>query len=189
MKKTFLSLGVALLLCGCASTPSQNNLTLSGLNPANFEKVIENNQALKLYTLKNANGVEVCITNFGARIVSIMVPDKNGEMQDVVLGFDNIEDYITNLLEEIQDNIFKKALDFRESRTVKVDTWEDFKTQIENNMFVYAHWDGTPETEQKIKDETKATIRCIPLDDDFEDGKCIYSGQPSTRRVIFARAY
>ena len=94
MKKTFLSLGVALLLCGCASTPSQNNLTLSGLNPANFEKVIENNQALKLYTLKNANGVEVCITNFGARIVSIMVPDKNGEMQDVVLGFDNIEDYI-----------------------------------------------------------------------------------------------
>ena len=94
MKKTFLSLGVALLLCGCASTPSQNNLTLSGLNPANFEKVIENNQALKLYTLKNANGVEVCITNFGARIVSIMVPDKNGEMKDVVLGFDNIEDYI-----------------------------------------------------------------------------------------------
>ena len=94
MKKTFLSLGVALLLCGCASTPSQNNLTLSGLNPANFEKVIENNQALKLYSLKNANGVEVCITNFGARIVSIMVPDKNGEMQDIVLGFDNIEDYI-----------------------------------------------------------------------------------------------
>ena len=94
MKKTFLSIGVALLMCGCASTPSQNNLTLSGLNPANFEKVIENNQALKLYTLKNANGVEVCITNFGARIVSIMVPDKNGEMQDVVLGFDNIEDYI-----------------------------------------------------------------------------------------------
>ena len=94
MKKTFLSLGVALLLYGCTSTPSQNNLTLSGLNPANFEKVIENNQALKLYTLKNANGVEVCITNFGARIVSIMVPDKNGEMQDVVLGFDNIEDYI-----------------------------------------------------------------------------------------------
>ncbi len=102
---------------------------------------------------------------------------------------DNIEDYITNLLEEIQDNIFKKALDFRESRTVKVDTWEEFKEQIENSMFVYAHWDGTPETEQKIKEETKATIRCIPLDDDFEDGKCIYTGQPSKRRVIFARAY
>ncbi len=102
---------------------------------------------------------------------------------------DNIEDYITNLLEEIQNNIFQKALDFRQSRTVKADTWEEFKEQIENSMFVYAHWDGTPETEQKIKEETKATIRCIPLDDDFEDGKCIYSGQPSKRRVIFARAY
>jgi prolyl-tRNA synthetase len=102
---------------------------------------------------------------------------------------DGIEDYITNLLEEIQNNIFQKALDFRQSRTVKVDTWEDFKTQIENSMFVYAHWDGTPETEQKIKEETKATIRCIPLDDDYEDGTCIYSGQPSKRRVIFARAY
>ena len=102
---------------------------------------------------------------------------------------DNIEDYITSLLDEIQDNIFQKALNFRESRTVKVDTWEEFKEQIENSMFVYAHWDGTPETEQRIKEETKATIRCIPLDDDFEDGKCIYSGQPSKRRVIFARAY
>ena len=94
MKKTLLGLGIAILACGCTSTPSKDNLTLSGLNPANFEKTIENNQALKLYTLKNANGMEVCITNFGARIVSIMVPDQNGDMQDVVLGFDNIEDYI-----------------------------------------------------------------------------------------------
>lgn len=105
------------------------------------------------------------------------------------ITIDNIEDYITNLLDEIQNNIYQKALDFRQSRTVKADTWEEFKEQIENSMFVYAHWDGTPETEQKIKEETKATIRCIPLDDDFEDGKCIYSGQPSKRRVIFARAY
>ena len=110
-------------------------------------------------------------------------------LEKTSVAIDNIEDYITNLLEEIQNNIFKKALDFRESRTVRVDTWEEFKEQIENSMFVYAHWDGTPETEQKIKEETKATIRCIPLDDDFEDGKCIYSGQPSKRRVIFARAY
>ncbi len=110
-------------------------------------------------------------------------------LEKTTATIDNIEDYITNLLEEIQNNIFQKALNFRESRTVKVDTWEEFKEQIENNMFVYAHWDGTSETEQKIKDETKATIRCIPLDDDFEEGKCIYSGQPSTRRVIFARAY
>ncbi len=110
-------------------------------------------------------------------------------LEKTTTTIDNIEDYIANLLEEIQDNIFQKALNFRESRTVKVDTWEEFKEQIENSMFVYAHWDGTPETEQKIKEETKATIRCIPLDDDFEDGKCIYSGQPSKRRVIFARAY
>ena len=110
-------------------------------------------------------------------------------LEKTTTTIDNIEDYIASLLEEIQDNIFQKALNFRESRTVKVDTWEEFKEQIENSMFVYAHWDGTPETEQKIKEETKATIRCIPLDDDFEDGKCIYSGQPSKRRVIFARAY
>ena len=110
-------------------------------------------------------------------------------LEKTTVSIDNIEDHIANLLEEIQNNIFQKALDFRESKTVKVDTWEEFKEQIENSMFVYAHWDGTPETEQKIKEETKATIRCIPLDDDFEDGKCIYSGQPSKRRVIFARAY
>ena len=110
-------------------------------------------------------------------------------LEKTTVTIDNIEDYITNLLDEIQNNIFQKALNFRQSRTVKVDTWEEFKEQIENSMFVYAHWDGTPETEQKIKEETKATIRCIPLDDDFEDGKCIYSGQPSKRRVIFARAY
>ena len=110
-------------------------------------------------------------------------------LEKTSVAIDNIEDYITNLLEEIQNNIFQKALDFRKSKTVKADTWEEFKEQIENSMFVYAHWDGTPETEQKIKEETKATIRCIPLDDDFEDGKCIYSGQPSKRRVIFARAY
>lgn len=110
-------------------------------------------------------------------------------LEKTTVTIDNIEDYITSLLDEIQNNIFQKALDFRKSRTVKADTWEEFKEQIENSMFVYAHWDGTPETEQKIKEETKATIRCIPLDDDFEDGKCIYSGQPSKRRVIFARAY
>lgn len=110
-------------------------------------------------------------------------------LEKTTVTIDNIEEHITNLLDEIQNNIFQKALNFRQSRTVKVDTWEEFKEQIENSMFVYAHWDGTPETEQKIKEETKATIRCIPLDDDFEDGKCIYSGQPSKRRVIFARAY
>ena len=73
---------------------------------------------------------------------------------------------------------------------VKVDTYDEFKEQIENGRFVLAHWDGTPETEAKIKEETKATIRCIPMDfDTTEDGKCIYTGKPSSRRVLFARSY
>lgn len=94
MKKFFFPICMTLLISGCASNSSDNNLTLSGLNPTRFEKVINENQTTSLYTLKNANGMEVCVTNFGARIVSIMVPDKNGEMKDVVLGFDNIDDYI-----------------------------------------------------------------------------------------------
>lgn len=95
MKKELISIVVLLaFLTGCTPTPSQQNLTLSGLDPARFEKMIDDNKPVKLYTLKNESGMEVCITNFGARIVSIMVPDKNGKMTDVVLGFDNIEDYI-----------------------------------------------------------------------------------------------
>jgi aldose 1-epimerase len=94
MKNILLISGMALLLSGCASTPSNDNLTLSGLNPSHFETIIDDTKSTKLYTLKNSNGMEVCITNFGARIVSIMVPDKSGNMTDVVLGFDNIEDYI-----------------------------------------------------------------------------------------------
>lgn len=93
MKQLLSTISIALFLIGCTSTPT-DNLTMSGLNPTRFEKVINENQTTKLYTLENANGMEVCITNFGARIVSIMVPDKNGNMQDVVLGFDNIDDYI-----------------------------------------------------------------------------------------------
>ena len=94
MKNLILTFGIAFLLIGCASTPSNENLTLSGLDPNRFVKIIDGNKSTQLYTLKNGNGMEVCITNFGARIVSIMVPDKNGDMTDVVLGFDNIEDYI-----------------------------------------------------------------------------------------------
>ena len=94
MKNILLISGIAFLLSGCASTPSNDNLTLSGLNPSHFETTIDDTKSTQLYTLKNSNGMEVCITNFGARIVSIMVPDKDGNMTDVVLGFDNIEDYI-----------------------------------------------------------------------------------------------
>jgi len=98
---------------------------------------------------------------------------------------------IVALMDEIQDNIYKKAVDFRSAMTYKVDTWEEFKQKIEEGGFLLCHWDGTTETEEKIKEETKATIRCIPIDSFVceEEGKCIYSGKPSHRRVIFARAY
>ncbi len=102
---------------------------------------------------------------------------------------DGIVEHITALLDEIQANIYQKALKFREEHTFRVDTWDEFKDRIEKGGFILAHWDGTAETEEKVKDETKATIRCIPLDAPEEAGKCVYSGQPSSRRVIFARAY
>jgi len=102
---------------------------------------------------------------------------------------DGIVDHIKSLLDEIQANVYQKALKFREENTFKVDTWDQFKDQIEKGGFLLAHWDGTAETEEKIKDETKATIRCIPLDAEMEPGKCVYSGEASDKRVIFARAY
>ena len=102
---------------------------------------------------------------------------------------DGIVDHIKTLLDEIQQNIYQKALKFREDNTYSVDTWDEFKAQIELGGFILAHWDGTAETEEKIKDETKATIRLIPLEADEEAGKCVYSGAPSAKRVVFARAY
>ena len=103
---------------------------------------------------------------------------------------DDIENYIEVLLNDIQKNIYQKASKFRNENTFLVDTYEEFKDIIENKGgFVLAHWDGTPETEQKIKQETKATIRVIPLDAPEENGKCIYTGKPSNKRVLFAKAY
>ena len=98
---------------------------------------------------------------------------------------------IEELLDEIQRNIYAKALKFRDEHIIKVDTWEDFKEKIEQGGFLLCHWDGTTETEERIKEETKATIRCIPIDTAVceEEGKCIYSGKPSGRRVLFARSY
>jgi len=103
---------------------------------------------------------------------------------------EGIEEYIKNLLDEIQENIYKKAFEFRKNSTYIVNDWETFKTKIEEGGFLMCHWDGTSETEEKIKNETKATIRCIPLEDVLEEeGTCVYSGKPSKRRVIFARSY
>ena len=105
------------------------------------------------------------------------------------VAFDGIVETIQNLLKEIQDNIYQQALNFRIENTREVDTWEDFKEEIKKPGFLLCHWDGTPETEEKIKAETKATIRCIPLEGDKTPGKCIYTGKPSAQRVIFAIAY
>ena len=105
------------------------------------------------------------------------------------VAFDGIVETIQNLLKEIQDNIYQKALNFRIENTREVDTWEDFKEEIKKPGFLLCHWDGTPETEEKIKAETKATIRCIPLEGDKTPGMCIYTGKPSAQRVIFAIAY
>lgn len=102
---------------------------------------------------------------------------------------DTIAEYIPELLEEIQSNIYRKALTFRDSMTRTVDTYEEFKEEIEKGGFILAHWDGTTETEEKIKEETKATIRCIPLEGDKTPGKCMVTGKPSAQRVIFARNY
>jgi len=110
-------------------------------------------------------------------------------LEKETLQFTDIADKIEHLLEKIQKNIYQKALDFREENTFEVDTWEGFKDRIEKGGFVLAHWDGTPETEQKIKEETKATIRVIQPERKSESGKCIYTGNPSSQRVVFAKSY
>lgn len=102
---------------------------------------------------------------------------------------EGIENYIEQLLADIQQSMYNKALAFRDANIRKADTWDQFLRMIEEPGFIYAHWDGTGETEDKIKELTKATIRCIPLDNPQEDGVCIFSGKPSKERVIFARAY
>jgi prolyl-tRNA synthetase len=97
---------------------------------------------------------------------------------------------VEHLLSQIQDNIYRKALTFRETKTCNADTMQEFTRILdEEGGFVFAHWDGTAGTETKIKEKTKATIRCIPLHNKQEEGKCIYSGKPSKQRVLFARAY
>lgn len=106
-----------------------------------------------------------------------------------IVSMEGIEEYIQNLLKEIQANIFQKALDYRASMTREVDSYDEFKVEIEKGGFLLCHWDGTPETEEKIKEETKATIRCIPLNGDKTPGVCMVTGKPSAQRVVFARAY
>lgn len=110
-------------------------------------------------------------------------------LQKQTVPFEGIVDYVADLLEDIQDNIYQKALKFRDEHISVADSYDEFKEKIEAGGFVLAHWDGTTETELRVKEETKATIRCIPLDGDETPGTCIFTGKPSARRVIFARNY
>lgn len=110
-------------------------------------------------------------------------------LEKQIYNLTDIENKVEHLLDSIQNNLYQKALSFREQNTIIVNTWEEFKEAIEKGGFVLAHWDGTTETEVKIKEETKATIRTIPLNNKLEEGKCILTGKPSSQRVIFAKAY
>lgn len=121
------------------------------------------------------NQIEVALRDTG---------DKN------FISLEKSVEHILSLLQEIDENIYQKAKDNKQELTTKVDTWDDFQNVIENKGgFVSAHWDGTTETEEKIQELTKATIRCIPLDAEKEEGKCIFTGKPSQQRVLFAKAY
>ena len=122
---------------------------------------------------------------------NIEVARRDTQTKEVVALTNGLGSYLIDLLDEVQNSIYTKAKDFRDANTHRIDTWEEFKTAIEADVpgFLYAHWDGTTETEEKIQEETKATIRCIPIDNPLEDGVCVYSGKPSKQRVLFAKAY
>ena len=105
------------------------------------------------------------------------------------IALENISHCIENLLSDIQSNLFSRAESFQKENTYVVDNFEDFKEKINLGGFVLAHWDGSTETEDKIKQLTKATIRCIPIDSKEESGKCIFTGKPSCKRVVFAKSY
>jgi len=140
------------------------------------------------YELK---GVPVRIA-LGARDLGTGVVEvaRRDTKEKTSIPLEGIETYIINLLEEIQQNLYNRALKFREENTIEVDNWDDFVRLLDEKPgFLSAHWDGTAETEEAIKEKTKATIRCIPLNNKKEGGRCILTGKPSSQRVIFARAY
>jgi len=111
-------------------------------------------------------------------------------LEKELVSLDNVVEHVEKLMIEIQENLYKKAVDFRTKNTTEVSTYDEFKEVLKTKSgFVLAHWDGTPETEERIKKETKATIRCIPLEGEKVSGKCVFSGKPSTQKVLFAKAY
>jgi prolyl-tRNA synthetase len=111
--------------------------------------------------------------------------------EKTTVQIDGVVAYIDQLLKDIQQNLYDRALQFQQEKTTRVDNFDDFKSVIEQDIpgFISAHWDGTDETEQKIKELTKATIRCIPNDAPEEAGTCVLTGRPSNKRVLFAKAY
>ncbi len=140
------------------------------------------------YELK---GVPVRIT-LGARDMENNIAEvaRRDTKEKASIALDNLAGYAIQLLDDIQANMYNRALQFRTANTTKVDNWDEFVKRLDEQPgFISAHWDGTPETEEKIKELTKATIRCIPLDNVQEAGKCILTGNPSKERVLFARAY
>ena len=140
------------------------------------------------YELK---GVPVRIT-LGARDLQNGVVEvaRRDTKQKENISYDGLVNHVQTLLVEIQQGMYDKAKTYRDEHTTKVDTWSDFEKVLdEKTGFVLAHWDGTEETETKIKEQTKATIRCIPLDNELEEGTCVLTGNPSSQRVLFARAY
>jgi prolyl-tRNA synthetase len=140
------------------------------------------------YELK---GVPVRVA-LGARDIGNNVVEmaRRDTKEKTSVSIDGLANRISDLLQEIQKNLYARALAHRESHITKVDTWDEFvKTIEEKGGFVAAHWDGTAETEAAIKEKTKSTIRCIPLNNQQENGKCILTGKPSTQRVLFAQAY
>ncbi|GAB6394142.1 MAG: proline--tRNA ligase [Bacteroidales bacterium] len=118
--------------------------------------------------------------------IEVMRRDK---LEKETVACDGIEEYVKRLLDDIQQNIYRKAFDLRAARMVEVNGYDEFKDRIEEGLFIMAHWDGTAETEERIKNETKATIRCIPIEGDKTPGRCMATGKPSAQRVLFARAY
>lgn len=110
-------------------------------------------------------------------------------LEKETVSCDGIVDYVKNLLNDIQENIYNKAKTLRDKKIIEVNSYDEFKEKIEQGGFLLCHWDGTTETELRVKEETKATLRCIPFDGDTTPGTCIFTGKPSARRVIFARAY
>ncbi len=175
IRKTLEDLTAALKAAGVRVKFDDDDNTRSGWKFAEYE----------------LKGVPVRIA-LGARDLENNVAEvaRRDTKEKASVALDGLAAHIQQLLKDIQSNMYQKALQFRTDNTTKVDTWDDFvKTLDEKSGFVSAHWDGTPETEEKIKELSKATIRCIPLNNVQEEGKCVLTGKPSKERVLFARAY